>query len=133
PLTEAPGISVFYKDDAGTIFHTYSCYGRGLDVSSSVSTVPSRPRYCGNWPQTPVMGIAYGWVPAFRWQFWQARLLPAKRFAASETSGPISFGVSVKSACPYLTSSPNGSSPTLLISGGVHCVRSIATVSAAGI
>src|SRR5262249_7766717 len=71
--------------------------------------------------------------PAFRWQFWQARLLPAKRFAAFETSGPISFGVSVKSTCPYLTSSPNGSSPTLLISGGVHCVRSIATVSAAGI
>jgi len=32
PLTEAPGISVFYKDDAGTIFHTYSCYGRGLDA-----------------------------------------------------------------------------------------------------
>jgi len=31
PLREAPGISVFYKDDAGTIFHTYSCYGRGLD------------------------------------------------------------------------------------------------------
>src|SRR5262249_60531168 len=51
--------------------------------SSSVSTAPSRPRYCGNWPQTPVIGIAYGWVPAFRWQFWQARLLPAKRFARS--------------------------------------------------
>src|SRR5262245_25826395 len=65
--------------------------------SSSISTAPSRPRYCGNWPQTPIRGIAYDWVPAFRWQFWQARLLPAKRFAASETSGPISFGVSVKS------------------------------------
>jgi predicted dithiol-disulfide oxidoreductase (DUF899 family) len=32
PLSEAPGISVFYKDDAGAIFHTYSCYGRGLDA-----------------------------------------------------------------------------------------------------
>jgi predicted dithiol-disulfide oxidoreductase (DUF899 family) len=32
PMTEAPGISVFYKDDAGTLFHTYSCYGRGLDA-----------------------------------------------------------------------------------------------------
>jgi predicted dithiol-disulfide oxidoreductase (DUF899 family) len=31
-LSEAPGISVFYKDDAGAIFHTYSCYGRGLDA-----------------------------------------------------------------------------------------------------
>ncbi|MGE5203401.1 MAG: DUF899 domain-containing protein [Acidobacteriota bacterium] len=30
--TEAPGISVFYRDDAGAIFHTYSCYARGLDM-----------------------------------------------------------------------------------------------------
>lgn len=28
---EAPGISVFYRDDAGEIYHTYSSYGRGLD------------------------------------------------------------------------------------------------------
>ena len=32
PSDEAPGISVFYKDEAGTIFHTYSCYARGLDA-----------------------------------------------------------------------------------------------------
>jgi len=30
--TEAPGVSVFIKDDAGNIFHTYSCYSRGLDM-----------------------------------------------------------------------------------------------------
>jgi predicted dithiol-disulfide oxidoreductase (DUF899 family) len=29
---EAPGLSVFYKDDQGNIFHTYSCYARGLDM-----------------------------------------------------------------------------------------------------
>lgn len=29
---EAPGISVFYKDAAGDLFHTYSCYARGLDM-----------------------------------------------------------------------------------------------------
>jgi predicted dithiol-disulfide oxidoreductase (DUF899 family) len=29
---EAPGASVFYRDDAGSIFHTYSSYGRGLDI-----------------------------------------------------------------------------------------------------
>jgi len=23
---------VFYKDEAGDIFHTYSCYARGLDI-----------------------------------------------------------------------------------------------------
>jgi predicted dithiol-disulfide oxidoreductase (DUF899 family) len=29
---ELPGISVFYKDDAGNVFHTYSTYGRGVEV-----------------------------------------------------------------------------------------------------
>jgi predicted dithiol-disulfide oxidoreductase (DUF899 family) len=31
PMTEAPGLSVFLKDGDGQIFHTYSCYARGLD------------------------------------------------------------------------------------------------------
>ena len=30
-LEEAPGLSVFYKDETGEIFHTYSTYARGLD------------------------------------------------------------------------------------------------------
>lgn len=30
-LEEAPGLSVFYKDEAGEVFHTYSTYARGLD------------------------------------------------------------------------------------------------------
>lgn len=29
---EMPGISVFYKDEAGAVFHTYSTYGRGVEV-----------------------------------------------------------------------------------------------------
>jgi predicted dithiol-disulfide oxidoreductase (DUF899 family) len=29
---ELPGVSVFYKDDKGDIFHTYSSYARGLDI-----------------------------------------------------------------------------------------------------
>jgi predicted dithiol-disulfide oxidoreductase (DUF899 family) len=29
---EAPGASVFYKDATDNIFHTYSCYARGLDM-----------------------------------------------------------------------------------------------------
>jgi predicted dithiol-disulfide oxidoreductase (DUF899 family) len=32
PTEEAPGISVFCKDDAGNVFHTYSTYGRGVEV-----------------------------------------------------------------------------------------------------
>ena len=31
-MEELPGISVFYKDDDAKIFHTYSCYARGLDI-----------------------------------------------------------------------------------------------------
>lgn len=30
--SESPGISVFYKDNRGNVFHTYSCYARGLDM-----------------------------------------------------------------------------------------------------
>ncbi len=32
PAEEAPGLSVFYKDERGEIFHTYSTYSRGLDI-----------------------------------------------------------------------------------------------------
>ena len=32
PSEERPGASVFYKNAAGEIFHTYSTYGRGLDI-----------------------------------------------------------------------------------------------------
>jgi predicted dithiol-disulfide oxidoreductase (DUF899 family) len=32
PSEEGPGASVFYKDKNGAIYHTYSTYGRGLDI-----------------------------------------------------------------------------------------------------
>lgn len=32
PQSEGPGLSVFYKDEAGQVFHTYSVYARGLDI-----------------------------------------------------------------------------------------------------
>jgi predicted dithiol-disulfide oxidoreductase (DUF899 family) len=32
PSDERPGASVFYKNETGTVFHTYSTYGRGLDI-----------------------------------------------------------------------------------------------------
>jgi predicted dithiol-disulfide oxidoreductase (DUF899 family) len=31
PAEEAPGLSAFYKDEDGVIYHTYSTYGRGLE------------------------------------------------------------------------------------------------------
>jgi len=32
PVEELPGTSVFYKDESGAVFHTYSSYARGLDL-----------------------------------------------------------------------------------------------------
>jgi len=32
PEREAAGVSAFAKDDAGTVYHTYSVYGRGLET-----------------------------------------------------------------------------------------------------
>jgi predicted dithiol-disulfide oxidoreductase (DUF899 family) len=32
PFEEAPGISVFASDSAGAVYHTYSTYGRGVEV-----------------------------------------------------------------------------------------------------
>jgi predicted dithiol-disulfide oxidoreductase (DUF899 family) len=32
PIRELPGLSVFYKDGRGDIYHTYSTYSRGLDT-----------------------------------------------------------------------------------------------------
>jgi predicted dithiol-disulfide oxidoreductase (DUF899 family) len=32
PQDEGPGLSVFRKDEKGEVFHTYSTYGRGLDI-----------------------------------------------------------------------------------------------------
>jgi predicted dithiol-disulfide oxidoreductase (DUF899 family) len=44
PAEEAPGISVFYKDTNGDVFHTYSSYGRGpewlLGAYSYLDLVP---------------------------------------------------------------------------------------------
>jgi predicted dithiol-disulfide oxidoreductase (DUF899 family) len=31
PVIEAPGISAFYKDESGQVFHTYSAFARGLE------------------------------------------------------------------------------------------------------
>jgi len=35
PSAEAPGLSVFTRDAAGDVFHTYSTYGRGLELLMS--------------------------------------------------------------------------------------------------
>jgi predicted dithiol-disulfide oxidoreductase (DUF899 family) len=35
PETELHGISVFYRDEPGAVFHTYSTYARGLDMMNA--------------------------------------------------------------------------------------------------
>lgn len=35
PMDEAHGTSVFARDEDGTIYHTYSTYGRGLDITNA--------------------------------------------------------------------------------------------------
>lgn len=37
--TELPGMSVFYKDESGEIYHTYSTYGRGAEAMMSTYVV----------------------------------------------------------------------------------------------
>jgi predicted dithiol-disulfide oxidoreductase (DUF899 family) len=34
-MADLPGISVFFRDADGQVFHTYSCYSRGLDMMNT--------------------------------------------------------------------------------------------------
>jgi predicted dithiol-disulfide oxidoreductase (DUF899 family) len=36
PNTEGPGLSAFYKDEGGAIYHTYSVYARGLEAAIGI-------------------------------------------------------------------------------------------------
>ncbi|MFT5691128.1 MAG: putative dithiol-disulfide oxidoreductase (DUF899 family) [Oceanicoccus sp.] len=55
PREELPAISVFYKDTNGEIFHSYSCYARGLDMLNGayhfmdIVTKRSRSSQSGLW------------------------------------------------------------------------------------
>jgi predicted dithiol-disulfide oxidoreductase (DUF899 family) len=45
PGDEHPGMSVFARDGAGTVYHTYSCYSRGLDpINSGYQVLDLVPR-----------------------------------------------------------------------------------------
>jgi predicted dithiol-disulfide oxidoreductase (DUF899 family) len=34
-MTDREGTSVFYKDEQGAVFHTYSTYARGIDMTNT--------------------------------------------------------------------------------------------------
>lgn len=42
PSEERPGMSIFYKNSDGQVFHTYSVYGRGLEDFMSVYAILDR-------------------------------------------------------------------------------------------
>lgn len=59
PMDEMHGTSVFAKDENGAIYHTYSTYGRGLDITNAAySYIDMTPR--GR--DEPAEGNPMGWV-----------------------------------------------------------------------
>ena len=57
PMTDREGISVFYKDERGAIFHTYSTYARGIDLlNTTYNTLDLVPK------GRDEVGIGPGWV-----------------------------------------------------------------------
>jgi predicted dithiol-disulfide oxidoreductase (DUF899 family) len=59
---EAPGLSVFYKDEAGEIFHTYSTYARPRFTDRNLSL----PRFRSQRPRRRGLGVHHGVGPASR-------------------------------------------------------------------
>ena len=61
PSEEGPGISVFYKDKKGNIFHTYSAYARGTETTMSTLTTISTT--CRSGPGTKhALPFSMAWV-----------------------------------------------------------------------
>ncbi|WP_411880480.1 DUF899 domain-containing protein [Polaromonas sp. YR568] len=89
PAEEAPGISLFYKDGDGQIFHTYSTYGRGVEVMMGTYnmldlTPKGRAEQDGFYKMDWVRHHdRYGAASAFT---------PAPVAAATETAGPSCCG-----------------------------------------
>ncbi len=54
------GASVFYKDESGTIFHTYSCYARGIDmINLTYHFLDLTPKGRDENPDFPVDWVEY--------------------------------------------------------------------------
>lgn len=59
-MADREGISVFYKDDQGAIFHTYSCYARGIDmVNATYQFLDLVPRGRDELPGHPQDWVRY--------------------------------------------------------------------------
>ena len=66
PMDEAHGTSVLAKGDDGAIYHTYSTYGRGLDITNAAySYIDLTPKGRGATPRAGIGGQPHGadeWV-----------------------------------------------------------------------
>jgi predicted dithiol-disulfide oxidoreductase (DUF899 family) len=63
---ELPGVSVFCKDEAGEVFHTYSTYARGLDAllgANHYLDITPRGRDSGAFPNWPRRRDEYDMAP----------------------------------------------------------------------
>ena len=64
---DLPGVSVFYKDEAGEVFHTYSTYARGLDAllgANHYLDITPEGRNDGAYPNWPSRRDEYDQAPA---------------------------------------------------------------------
>ena len=58
--SDREGISVFCRDRAGTVFHTYSCYARGIDMmNGTYQFLDLTPRGRDEDPQNPQSWVRY--------------------------------------------------------------------------
>jgi predicted dithiol-disulfide oxidoreductase (DUF899 family) len=63
---ELPGVSVFYKDEDGEVFHTYSTYARGLDAllgANHYLDITPEGRNDGAYPNWPRRRDEYDMAP----------------------------------------------------------------------
>jgi predicted dithiol-disulfide oxidoreductase (DUF899 family) len=64
---ELPGVSVFHKDEAGEVFHTYSTYARGLDAllgANHYLDITPEGRNDGAYPNWPRRRDEYDMAPS---------------------------------------------------------------------
>jgi predicted dithiol-disulfide oxidoreductase (DUF899 family) len=59
-MADREGISVFYKDESGAVFHTYSCYARGIDmVNATYQFLDLVPKGRDEIPDDPQSWVRY--------------------------------------------------------------------------
>ena len=59
-FTDREGASAFYKDEKGSVFHTYSCYARGIDIlNTAYNYLDIAPKGRDESPEDPQDWVRY--------------------------------------------------------------------------